>query len=335
MKIGVIGINHKLANLQLREKMAQACQRCFMAGVSIYDNHTFILLNTCNRTEIYFSSENLTEAHSYLLNRLRVEVNEEFDQKVYSYFGYDCFLHLSRVTAGLDSAIVAETEIQGQVKTAYEKAVNCMSLPKELHYLFQKGLQTGKKVRSELCMGRGVPDLEHAVYQTGMHFFSHVENPSILFVGASEVNVKILSFLKSKHLQKLTLCNRSQKHSQMLSEQNGVSLLKWEDLALWTRFDWVILGTKAPYHLLRQKDLSDTVLDRKLIMDLSVPRNVEPMIGKDRRITLLNIDQINRILKVRKQRMVHVLSQAEEMISHSSKQYVELFYEKNRLQVVF
>src|SRR5580704_12720984 len=101
MRVGVVGINYKLADVKLREELARACHRCFSFGQNIHTKHTFILLSTCNRTEVYFHSEDLPEAHSCLLSILRSEVDEDFDQKLYSYFGPDCFLHLCRVTAGL------------------------------------------------------------------------------------------------------------------------------------------------------------------------------------------------------------------------------------------
>src|SRR3954466_9975105 len=107
MRVGVVGINHKLADLKLRETLAKACQRRFSAGNSLHGNHSFVLLSTCNRTEAYFTSYELAETHTYLLNILRQEVFEEFDHKLYSFFGSDCFAHLARVTAGLDSAIIA------------------------------------------------------------------------------------------------------------------------------------------------------------------------------------------------------------------------------------
>ncbi len=136
MRVGLIGINHKLADLKLRELLAYACQKRFGPVFSTHENHSFVLLSTCNRTEVYFSSEDLTNTHNYLLSILRQEVKYEFEQKLYSFFGYDCFFHLSRVTAGLDSAIVAETEIQGQVKTAYDNAQEFSQLPSDLHFLF-------------------------------------------------------------------------------------------------------------------------------------------------------------------------------------------------------
>src|SRR4051812_9744096 len=120
MRVGIVGINHKLADLKLRERLAKACQKRFGPFQAVHGDHHFILLSTCNRTEVYFSSDDLAATHSYLLSILRTDVEEEFDHKLYSYFGTDCFSHLTRVTSGLDSAIIAETEIQGQVKTAYE-----------------------------------------------------------------------------------------------------------------------------------------------------------------------------------------------------------------------
>ena len=122
--------------------------------------------------DLTFSSTDLgTSTHTYLLSILRTEVEEEFDHKLYSYFGVDCFSHLTRVTLGLDSAIIGETEIQGQVKLAYENTSDYHALPEALHFLFQKALGISKKLRSELQLGRGMPNLEHAILQTGKHLF--------------------------------------------------------------------------------------------------------------------------------------------------------------------
>lgn len=325
MRVGVIGINYKQAALNLRESLAQACQRCFVTQGAIHGEHTFVILNTCNRTEIYFSSYDLAVTHSYLLEMLRQEVDIEFDQRVYSYFGKDCFLHLARVTAGLDSAIVAETEIQGQVKMAYERASDCIPLPSEMHYLFQKALQVGKRVRAEIPMGHGMPDLEHAIYQTGVHFFNSVKDTRILVIGASGVNEKIVAFLQAKGLVNIALCNRSPVHARAFAKHFQLPLLEWSRLRNWVDFDWIILGTKAPEPLIRPIDLPSVRIGAKLVMDLSVPRNVDPHLARHKEITLLNIDQINRMLRVRKQRMSHLLSAAERLVCLATERQIECF----------
>jgi glutamyl-tRNA reductase len=320
MRIGVVGINHKLADLKLREDLAKACQKCFGPFQAIQQEHSFILLSTCNRTEVYFSSGDLAATHSYLLMILREEVKGEFDHKLYSYFGVDCFTHLTRVALGLDSAIIGETEIQGQVKTAYEATTEYHPLPEELHFLFQKALGISKRLRSELQLGRGMPNLEHAVFQTGKHFFNHrPEDASILFVGASEINRKILAFLRSKRYCRITLCNRSDEQSAALAGLYGWNHLSWQDLPAWNRYDWIIVGTKSQEYLLAPHNSCQARTGPKLIIDLSVPRNVDPKLGLDPLVTLLNIDQINRQLDMRARRMNRVLGEAEEKVFEASR----------------
>jgi glutamyl-tRNA reductase len=336
MRVGVLGINHKLADLKLRELLAKACQRRFGAGLSTHGDHHFILLSTCNRTEVYFCSEDLAATHTYLLNIFRNEVNEEFDQKLYSYFGQDCFHHLSRVTAGLDSAIVAETEIQGQVKKTYEIAAQFSSLPEEMHYLFQKALKIGKKVRSTHLLNRGLPEIEHAIYNAGSHIFKHFHSTKILLVGVSAINQKILLFLKNKNLSDITICNRTEASALALAQTYQLQTLNWQQLTHWQQFDWIIFGTKAPHHLITSQDLPSLPITPKLIIDLSVPRNVDPTIARHSKVTLLNIDQINRMLTFRKQKMYHLLTQAEQQVLESSKQQTLLFVQKqqNRQQLL-
>lgn len=329
MHIGVVGINHKLADLKLREMLAKICQRRFGPSESTPSGHNFILLSTCNRTEVYFCSNDLAASHSYLLGILRHDVQEEFDQKLYSYFGKDCFLHLCRVTAGLDSAVVAETEIQGQVKNAYEAALEYRHLPPELHYLFQKSLSIAKKIRTALPSKPGLPDVEHAIYCTGQHFFNHSKQAKILFVGASDINEKILAYLKIKNLENISLCNRSPEAASSLCSKYQINCTQWNEIHSWHHYDWIIFGTKAPERLLSLENLPLTPCSPKLVIDLSVPRNVDPSLGKNPHITLLNIDQINRRLKVRKKHMTDTLSQAENMVTQSVLQYIRLFKEKS------
>lgn len=335
MRVGVLGINHKLASLHLREVLAKICQRRLHPGQSTHGEHSFVLLSTCNRTEVYFSSEDLAETHSYLLSILRNDANEDFDQKLYSYFGQDCLLHLCRVTSGLDSAIVAETEIQGQVKASYENAQEYHRLPFELHYLFQKSLGIAKKARVALPLKPGLPDISHAVFQTGQYFFRANPDPKILFVGASDINEKVLSFLKGKKLSQIYLCNRSEHTGQLIAAKHGVGLVEWNQLNTWHHYDWIVLGTKFPDFLISHHSLNALSLSHKLVIDLSVPRNVDPLIAKHPKITLLNIDQINRRLKIRRKSLCHSLLAAEQLIAESISTQMKLFTEKekNRLRI--
>lgn len=315
MRVGVVGINHKQAKLQLREMLAKTCQRRFDSKHALHPRHHFVLLSTCNRTEIYFSSEDLAATHSYILNILKREVCEDFEQRLYSFFSIDCLHHLSRVTSGLDSAIFWETEIQGQVKAAYEHSTHYSQLPKELHYLFQKALKNGKLVRSSYDVGRGMPDIEHALIHLASEQLE-LESARILFVGASAINLKILSFLNSKKLPHLTLTNRTNEKAEAAAEKLSVSFLPWEQKQHWTNYDWIIFGTKSPQTLVDEKTFSETFATR-LLTDLCVPRNVDPRLEEDKRLVVHNIDSIHRTLKVRRQKVAHFATLAEGLLEEA------------------
>lgn len=299
MHIGILGINHKSADLRLREKLAKACQRRFGSENSLHTRYAYVLLSTCNRTEIYFSSDDLAQTHTNLLAILRMEVEEEFEHRVYSYFGSDCFFHLACVTAGVDSALIGETEIQGQVKRAYEGAAHVRPLSRELHFLFQKCLKIGKNVRSEEVMARGLPTLEEAILQAGENLLGDLSKRKILFVGLSEINHKIFMRFKQKGFRNITFCNRSHDKAEKVAAREAVNLLAWEEFDKWTTFDLAIFGTKCPDFLVSE---IPEITEQKLIIDLSVPRNVDPVLGRKKEITLLNVDQLNRVID-RKRRL--------------------------------
>lgn len=331
MRIGVLGINSKLADLHLRERLAKACQKHFALQNCLHGPHRIVLLSTCNRTELYFYSHDLAEAHTYILSVLRQEIQDEFDQKLYSFFGLDCFLHLCRVATGLDSAIIGETEIQGQVKNAYEQATEYVALPKELHYLFQKALMIGKKARGLMPMQPDMLGLEHAVYNSGRDHFKALGEVKILVIGASEINCKVIHFLKMRKLHNITLCNRSPQAAKTIAESLHLQWLNWSKIDQWHHFDWIIFGTKSSDYLFNKETLKIPFQGPKLLIDLSVPRNVDPNVAEDSRIKLRNIDQLNSTLSERRQQMDRFLGRAEELIANSTRLHSLLFVQKNQI----
>lgn len=336
MRVGVIGINHKLAELKLREAFAKICQHRFCSSFSKSNPYYLVVLSTCNRTEMYFSSPILAETHTHIINILREDlhdVEETFDQKLYSYFGHDCFRHLARVTTGLDSAIAAETEVQGQVKAAYERALDVNRLPSEMHFLFQKSLKIAKKVRTELPLGRGLPNVEHAILNASLQTFDKPEKAKVLFVGASDINRKIFAFLRGKLFEDMTLCNRSNDTAKVMADKYGLRVLEWDAISRWQHYDMIVFGTKSPDFLVSKKDLCSRPMHHKLIIDLSVPRNVDPSLGRLPHITLLNIDQLNKTLKNRKTRMQHLLSQAEEIVQRETRRQIYLYHDKEQRRI--
>jgi len=267
MLIGVLGINFKTADLQVREAVARAALT--LSGErAIFFPHPIVVLSTCNRTEIYFSGEDLARVHSDLLAHLRAQIGEPFEHRLYSYFGIDCFAHLCSVTAGLDSAMIAETEIQRQVKMAYTAARH---LPSCLHYAFQKALKVGKCVRNQLDP-RGLPTLYGMLWR-----LAEWQQKRILLVGYSEINRGFISFLMHKGVRDISLCTRS------APQLEGIRICGRSELDYWQNYDVIVCASTANGYLITgQSDRSHT------IFDLSVPRNVDPAVGAK----LYNIDQL-------------------------------------------
>lgn len=274
LQIGILGINFKTADLQLREAIARGAQS--LSGErAIFFPHPTVLLSTCNRTEIYFSADDLAAAHSDLLAHLRLQIEPPFEHRLYSYFGMDCFVHLCRVASGLDSAILAETEIQRQVKVAY---AHSRGLPSCLHYIFQKALKVSKGVRSEFELERGAPTLYGTIWQLAGDF------KKVLLVGYSEINRGLISFLMHKGVRDISVCTRTPDSVKI----EGIRVYDRSALHFWQNFDLIVCASKAEKYLITGQGSC-----KNRIFDLSVPRNVDPNVGA----VIYNIEQINLIIE--------------------------------------
>ena len=280
VRIGVIGLNHKTASLEVRESLCNATRE--LHNISLFQERLKLCkLSTCNRTEIYFSSKTLSDDHHILLNLLKKQVNIDFQQSLYTFFGRDCLSHLAYVICGLDSMKEGETEIQGQVKRAYALAQSNKTLNADLHYAFQKALRLGKLVRSNFNLGSCI-SLEEIISQTLLKLSS--KEKSILFVGASHTNLRILRHLNCIGFQNITLTNRSS-----LSKHFPAKMLPWSSFSNWPHFDIVICATTSPEPLLLYNKNNRT---KQLLIDLSIPRNIDPDLAKIPEKQLLNIDSL-------------------------------------------
>lgn len=331
MRIGVLGINHKSSELVFREQLAKACQQTMGSEQGIAERLSVVVLSTCNRTEIYFSAEDLAAAHSELLSVFRQEISESFEHQLYTYFGIDCFTHLAQVTAGLDSVILAESEIQRQVKIAYEKTRIDYCLPSCIHYLFQKCLKIGKQIRSQVSIPRGQISLPEMVFQLG----GAKLDQKVLLIGNSEINRKILAHLFLKGMRQMTLCTRSIVSARNLQESYGVRLIDFSQIPTWKQHDVIVCGTNYPDHLLFHSHLNeDERIFPKLLLDLSVPRNIESQLGLHPQITLMNMEELGHLIEKRQQRdHVHLQAVEAEVCKHVTR-HVKLFLLKTELKEI-
>lgn len=308
MDVGILGINHKSSPLDVRENLSRIFHRVFQQSGNPFAS---VLLSTCNRTELYFSSSDLPETHIEILRQLRAEFQTAFEHHLYSYFGQDCFTHLSKVTSGVDSAIFGEDEVQRQVKVSYESSRISQSLPSSLHYIFQKSLKVGKEMRTSFLMPKNITQLPQLLLQLVKGL--DLRDPKILFVGNSEINRRMRAVFQG---YETTLCTR------MVQDK----AINWDLLHTWNHYDVIIFGTYHHEYIIKGSDIQ-TVRNKSLIIDLSVPRSVDPILDVHPKITLYNIEELSQMIVniTETNRM-----QLEDIIEGKIARSIALYYEKRK-----
>ncbi len=325
MDIGIIGVNYKSADLNFRETLVKNLER--MQFQRFLHPFSKVILMTCNRFEVYFHSPSLTETHSHLLHDFTSEYNQSSRYKLYSYFGKDCFEHLVKVTSGLDSAIFAETEIQGQVKQAYQAAQQNGTCSKELHFVFQKSLKISKELRQKIPIQTKNPNFVDTVFKLQNELRMVSAKPKILFVGASKINLQIIGKMNNANYA-VSLTNRSEKKALEIAQKLKIGFLPWNKLENWVDYDGVVVATHSYEYLIQNACVSAS--KPKMIIDLSVPRNVCPSVGKTPNIQLFNIDQISKIAKEACQLHSYNHIEMEKQIGEAVSLQRQIFSNKNK-----
>lgn len=287
MQVGVIGVNFKTSDLKLHETMAKRAIALFQNDEAFLPC-PIVLLSTCNRTEIYFSAENLIFAKHRLLLLLKTQSEPSLSDCFYTYFNQECFKHLCKVAAGLDSAIFMETEIVRQVKAAYANAASRFCLPHGLHYAFQKALKVAKSVRSRFVLDRGGPTLFQTLWQIASSEFSDIKEKKVLLVGYSETHRRFSSFLTQKGVVDLVFCTRQPEAVLNYKACHRNALSHWDE------YDLISCASQSDEFLIRGRGRRS-----HLIFDLSVPRNVDPEVESET-VKLFNIEQINHMIGLKK-----------------------------------
>jgi len=318
MQVGIIGINHFSSTLSQREMVARVCKEKFSKN-KIALPISYVLLSTCNRTELYFSAAHLTDAHGEILQLLREEIKETFDQCLYSYFGGDCFLHLGRVISGMDSLIFGESDIQRQVKVSYETARKQRKLTPALHYLFQKGLKIGKDMRTAVLPSHArLPVTVFSLVEC-----LQTEEKQVLFIGNSVINRAIIAYFHSKGYRNLTLCTRTES-----APFPFVKMKRWEETESWFEYDAVISGTYHEDYVIKRNTCKP--FTPVALFDLGVPRNIDPSLSRHPNLRLYNIDNLSQMANQTKKTSEKEIELCETMIEKIVERQMELFHRKQQ-----
>lgn len=290
MRIAVLGTNHKFANVAYREQWIASISE-FLSEMESSMTFSYVLLFSCNRCEIYFCSSDLSQAIESLERNLKKKLPGLFYENNYFHVGYECFLHLSLVASGLDSAQLGETDIRRQIRESYRNAQQRRKLPSELHYLFQKSLKIGKQALMGTSKVIYQTSLEEVIFKECLKVFKDIEGKKAFFWGNSQITRKIIHYLSCKANLQFIVCSKTK---AFFSDIKQVKVVDYSDFSLWKEADMVFCATSQnsctiPFSI-------DSARPR-LICDLSVPRLISPDVAIPVGVTLLNMDYFNTLLQ--------------------------------------
>ncbi len=332
MYILLAGLNHRTAPVEIREKLVitepelSNAYQCLLAKGEL---EGAVILTTCNRTEIYATTRNIEKGQKVLLEFLKDYAGFDdlvINQYIYLHNCYEAILHLFRVVSGLDSMILGEAEILGQVKDAYHYAMDVKASDSVLNTLFQKAIYIGKKVRTETEIDKHSLSVGHAAVKLAESSLGSLTDKAVLVIGAGKMGEISARSLMANGVKTVIVSNRSyDKAVEMARDLNGRAVRfdqLDEELAA---ADIVISCTGASHYVVRGDKASQILESRRgkpiLMIDIAVPRDIDPVLQQIEGVQILDIDDLHGIVDANFEQRLKASAAAEEII----KQELEVF----------
>ena len=296
-----IGLNHETAKVGERERLAileRDLPEVARAICKIPPITESVVLSTCNRTEIYAASTAGPEPiEAFLFDHFDLE---ESEIELYQKAKVDAAQHLFRVSAGLDSMVLGETEIFGQVKKAYQSALEAGTTSRHLNRLFQQAFQIGKHVRHHSHITRGSTSVGSVAVDLAEKIFGQLKHCNVMVVGAGEISQRTARSLNSRGATGIMVSNRSfDKAEELASELEGRAIRFDDYPAEIPNTDIIITSTGAPHHIIHPDTINQAMRHRRgkplFIIDIAVPRDVDPQVAEHASVYLYDLDALENI----------------------------------------
>lgn len=337
MPLIALGVNHRTAPLEVRERLAFGREEIPDALAELVNGGVCseaAILSTCNRTEVYLVAGEGSGAtgavQGVLAERARLSP-EQFSSHLYIHRDRSAADHLFRVAAGLDSMVLGEPQIQGQVKEGYELARGVVwsgggATGPVLNRLFETALSVGGRVRSETELGRGAASVPSAAVDLAKKIFGSLAGRRALVLGAGETSEVTVECLRSEGVGSCIVTNRTYDRAVEVARRCGGRAAPWEDLARELRAaDIVICSTAAPHAVLSldavRSALPGGAARPLCIVDIAIPRDVDPRVGEEPNVFLYNIDDLRQIVDANLSRRAGQLPRAEAIIASGVADY--------------
>lgn len=324
----VLGCTHQTAPLEVREQFAvpaESAERLYQKLGTHPAIDECLILNTCNRIEIYgiTSSASPRETITRLFCEFRELDYDTFSQYSLWLTNQDAAYHLYKVVCGIDSQLIGETEILGQVKQAYEQAREQAHAAGILNKLFQKSFQTAKWIRTNTAIGKGQTSIGNVAADLALRIFGELDNCSILIVGSGEIGEQAVTALKNRGNPSITVSSRTLGRARMMAAKfDGVAVEFDYVKQVLRHFDIVVCATAAQDTILSANDIEramQTRLDKPLfLMDLAVPRDVGSEAGSLSNVYLYNITDLSEIANQNLRKRQSELKRCKQLIGEKA-----------------
>ena len=322
----LLGVSHRTAPVDLRERLDFSSRDVGAAVEALATRPSAaetVVLSTCNRSELYVASADPASAREELITFLsdyHQLPREAFVPHVFAHDGAEAATHLFRVAAGLDSLVVGEPQILGQVKEAFQTAAerHCTGplLTKAFHWAFG----VGKRVRAETALGEGAVSVSFAAVALARKIFGRLDGRRVLVVGAGEISALTAQHLRSQGVAEIVITSRTTAHAEALAAQVEGHAVSWSGLmpAL-ARADIVITATGSQRPIITRADVEAVTGRRRadplFIIDIAVPRDVEASVGDIEQVFLYNVDDLQAIVQENLSRRSAEIARAEAIVA--------------------
>ena len=346
MHLLLVGISHRTAPVELRERVdfqARGLQGALRALAERGSAHEAVVVSTCNRAELYVACDE-TELTRQDLLRFLSDYNElppsDVMPHVYDVADLDAARHLFRVAAGLDSLVVGEPQILGQVKEAHTVASEVHTAGPVLNRLFHASFAVGKRVRTETGLGSGAVSVSYAAVALARKIFGDLSGRNVVVLGAGEMGKLTAIHMKAQDVRHITIVSRTMAHAARTAEAiGGASAAPWTDLdTVLAASDIVITATGAANPILTKAHIEAVMRPRRnrplFIIDIAMPRDVEAAAGEIEEVFLYNIDDLQATVRENLARRASEVSRAETIVNEEVDKFAAWFRSRGAIPTV-
>ena len=346
MHLLLVGISHRTAPVELRERVdfqARGLQGALRALAERGSAHEAVVVSTCNRAELYVACDETEPTRQDLL-RFLSDYNElppsDVMPHVYDVADLDAARHLFRVAAGLDSLVVGEPQILGQVKEAHTVASEIHTAGPVLNRLFHASFAVGKRVRTETGLGSGAVSVSYAAVALARKIFGDLSGRNVVVLGAGEMGKLTAIHMKAQDVRHITIVSRTMAHAARTAEAiGGASAAPWTDLdTVLAASDIVITATGAANPILTKAHIETVMRPRRnrplFIIDIAMPRDVEAAAGEIEEVFLYNIDDLQATVRENLARRASEVSRAETIVNEEVDKFAAWFRSRGAIPTV-